>query len=195
VKVSRSPRIQLAGATYHVVARGNNKQHVYLDDRDHHIFLDVVAQTLSRFRWRCLSYCLMPNHYHLVVTTPNADLSHGMRYINSVYAQTFNRRHSRCGHLFQGRYGGRLIASDQHLLESIRYVALNPVRAGLVKCPEEWRWSAHAELCGASNKCLVSADELLSHFASDGDTALLRYREFVDAGAAGASAFVKGSDP
>jgi putative transposase len=174
--------MQVPDGSYHVVARGNNKQQIFLDERDHHIFLDVVAQTLSRFQWRCLTYCLMPNHYHLVVTTPNADISHGMRQINAVYAQTFNRRHARCGHLFQGRYGGRLIQSDEHLLESIRYVALNPVRAGLVRRAEEWPWSAHAELCGRSAKRLVSVNELLAYFAPASDTALLRYRQFVDAG-------------
>jgi putative transposase len=180
--VSRPPRIQVAGGSYHVVARGNNKQQIFLDKRDHHIFLDVVAQALSRFHWQCLTYCLMPNHYHLVVTTPNADLSQGMRQINGVYAQTFNRRHDRSGHLFQGRYGERQIRSDRHLLEAIRYVALNPVRAGLASRPEDWLWSAHAELCGRSTKRLVSAGELLGHFAPDDDTALLRYRQFIDAG-------------
>jgi putative transposase len=180
--VSRPPRVQLAGGSYHVVARGNNKQPIFLDDRDHHIFLDVVAQTLSRFRWRCLTYCLMPNHYHLVVETPKADLSQGMRQLNGLYAQTFNRRHDRCGHLFQGRYGGGLLQSEQHLLESIRYVALNPVRAGLVQRPENWPWSAHAELCGTSSRRIVSVCDLLVHFESAGDAALGRYREFVEAG-------------
>jgi REP element-mobilizing transposase RayT len=183
--------------SYHVVARGNNKQQIFLDDRDHHIFLDVVAATLSRFEWRCLTYCLMPNHYHLVVRTPNADLSRGMRQLNGVYAQTFNRRHDRCGHLFQGRYGGRLIQSDQHLLESIRYVALNPVRSGLVRRAEEWPWSAHAELCGRSAKRLVSADELLAHFAPNRGAALFRYRRFVEAAEAKpvSPVFIEGSDP
>jgi putative transposase len=195
--VSRRPRIQIADGNYHVVSRGNNKQQVFLDERDHHIFLDLVTQTMSRFQWRCLTYCLMPNHYHLVVRTPNADLSGGMRHINSVYAQAFNRRHDRCGHVFQGRFGGGLIQSQQHLLESIRYVALNPVRAGLVRHPEEWPWSAHAELCGRGRKRLVSAEELLANFSSTRDSALLRYREFVDAGEAEPekSDFVKGSDP
>ena len=168
---------------YHVVARGNDKRRIFLDDRDHHIFLDVVAQTLSRFQWRCLTYCLMPNHYHLVVTTPNGDISPGMRQINGVYAQTFNRRRDRCGHLFQGRFHSTLIESDEHLLESIRYVALNPVRAALVRHPEDWPWSAHAELCGRTGKRLVSTGELLAHFASTRDEAVLRYQEFVDAAA------------
>lgn len=190
--VSRRPRIQIPDGHYHVVSRGNNKQQVFLDARDHHIFLDVVAQTLSQFRWRCLTYCLMPNHYHLVVRTPNADLSGGMRHINSLYAQTFNRRHGRCGHLFQGRFGGRLIQSQLHLLESIRYVALNPVRAGLVRHPEEWPWSAHAELCGRSRKRLVSVDELLANFSATREAALVKYREFVESDR---SDFVKGSDP
>jgi putative transposase len=179
MRVSRPLRLQVPGGSYHVVARGNNKQPIFLDERDHHIFLDVVAETTSILRWLCLTYCLMPNHYHLVVTTPNADLSHGMRRINGLYAQIFNRRHDRSGHLFQGRYGGHLIQSDQHLLESIRYVALNPVRAGLVSHPEDWPWSAHSELCGTRRMRLVAAAELLGHFASDRDSAFLRYRQFV----------------
>ena len=150
---------------------------------------------MSQFQWQCLTYCLMPNHYHLVLRTLRADLSGGMRHINSLYAQTFNRRHHRSGHLFQGRFGARLIQTQVHLLEAIRYVALNPVRAGLVRRPEEWPWSAHAELCGSSPKRLVSADELLANFSSAQDTGLLRYREFIDAGEAGPQNFVKGSDP
>lgn len=186
--MSRPLRIQVPGANYHIYARGNDKRRIFLDDRDHHIFLDVVEETLSRLRWRCLSYCLMPNHYHLVITTPNGDLSRGMRQINSLYAQTFNRRHDRCGHLFQGRFGATLIESQAQLLESIRYLALNPVRAGLVKQPDDWPWSAHAELCDKARKRLVSARQLLIHFAPDSEEAVFRYRAFVNAGVPGPDA-------
>jgi REP element-mobilizing transposase RayT len=175
-------RISVAGGSYHVVARGNAKQRIFADDRDHHVFLNVLAQALARFQWRCLTYCLMPNHYHLLLTTSNADLSRGMRHINGVYAQAFNRRHDRCGHLFQGRFGATLIESDQHMLESIRYVVLNPVRAGLARRPEDWPWSAYRELFGDNGKRLLSVDDLLAHFGSSTRDALLRYREFVAAG-------------
>src|SRR5213083_1354984 len=136
--MTRPLRIPLADGVYHVFARGNAKQEIFLDDRDRHLFLDLVAQSLRRFSWRCLAYCLMPNHYHLVIRTSAPNLSPGMRQINGVYAQRFNRRHDRVGHVFQGRFGATLIQEDEHLLEAIRYVVLNPLRAGLARSADEW---------------------------------------------------------
>jgi putative transposase len=177
--VSRPLRIAVPDGVYHVVARGNAKQLIFLDDADRLSFLEVVERAVDRFQWCCLSYCLMPNHYHLVLQTPNANLSRGMRQVNGTYAQRFNRRHGRCGHLFQGRFGATLVETDRHILELIRYVANNPVRAGLARRPEEWRWSGHAEVIGISTRRLVSTAALLAHFgSSDGIDA---YREFIAA--------------
>jgi len=164
-----------------VFARGNAKQQIFSDEWDHQIFLDVVVETVSRFSWQCFAYCLMPNHYHLVVRTSGPDLSRGMRQINGVYAQRFNRRHERTGHLFQGRFGATLIQADEHLHEAIRYVVLNPVRAGLVKQIEDWRWSSHTELLGLSARKALSISELLALFGPNTKLATERYLEFVSA--------------
>jgi putative transposase len=152
-----------------------------LDDRDHLGFLGIVRDTLNRYAWRCLTYCLMPNHYHLIMETLKPNLSQGMRQINGVYAQRFNRRHDRCGHLFQGRFGATLIGSDEYMLAAIRYVALNPVRAGLSAVPEDWKWSGHAELLGRSPVKLVASAEVLAHFGPK-ELAVETYSEFVSQG-------------
>jgi REP-associated tyrosine transposase len=179
--MSRPLRTVFAGGAYHVFARGNAKQEIFSDDRDHHIFLDVASDAILRFSWQCLAYCLMPNHYHLVVKTSGADLSRGMRQINGVYAQRFNRRHDRVGHLFQGRFGATLIQADEHLLEAIRYVVQNPVRAGLVERIEQWPWTSQRELLGHSATKLLSTSALLCFFDPSREKAIERYLEFMSA--------------
>ena len=109
----------------------------------------------------------MGNHYHLVVRTTSPTFPRGMRHLNGVYAQRFHRRHETCGHLFQGRFGSRLVVADSHLLEVARYVALNPVRAGYCANPEEWRWSAHRTLIGVSSSRLIKPQELWARFSAD----------------------------
>ena len=176
--MARPPRVNIAGGIYHVVARGNAKQPIYLDDGDRRSFLGILRDALDAFEWRCLTYCLMPNHYHLVTLTLDRNLSEGMKRLNGLYAQRFNRRHDRCGHLFQGRFGATLIESDAHMLEVIRYVALNPVRAGLVARPEEWEWNGHREILGLSARHLVSLRDVLAPFGGSGDQLSL-YRDFL----------------
>jgi REP element-mobilizing transposase RayT len=179
--MSRPLRIPVEDGVYHVVARGNAKQLIFLDDGDRSAFLGVVRDALNRFRWHCLTYCLMPNHYHLVVQTTRPDLSRGMRQINGVYAQRFNRRHDRCGHLFQGRFGATLVQTDQYMLELLRYVSFNPVRGGLCRNPEDWRWSGHAEILGTAAPRLVSVPRVLALFGGDGQSAFEGYRAFIAA--------------
>ena len=128
---------------YHVTSRGDRREPIFVDDRDRHDFLDVVAQALSRFDAQILAYCLMGNHYHFVLHTRRANLSLLMRHINGVYTQTFNRQHNKVGHLFQGRFKAILVDRDAYLLEVCRYVDLNPVRARMVKKPEAWAWSSY----------------------------------------------------
>jgi putative transposase len=99
-------------------------------------------------RWECYAYCLMTNHYHLVIETPDANLARGMRQLNGVYTQCFNRHHGHTGHVFQGRYKAILVDRDSYLLELARYVVLNPVRVGMVKSPQQWRWSSYAAMMG-----------------------------------------------
>lgn len=134
--MARPLRIEYPGAVYHITSRGNEKKTIFRSDKDRVDFLDTLQDVNSRYNWICHAYCLMGNHYHLLIETPDANLSIGMRQLNGVYTQSFNGRRKRTGHLFQGRYKAILIQKDSHLLEVCRYVVLNPVRAGMVDAPE-----------------------------------------------------------
>jgi len=141
--MARPLRIEFPGAVYHVTSRGDRREPIFVDDEDRHGLLQVVAQALSRFDAEALAYCLMGNHYHFVLHTRQANLSLLMRHINGVYTQSFNRRHNKVGHLFQGRFKAILVDRDAYLLEVCRYVDLNPVRARKVRKPEAWAWSSY----------------------------------------------------
>ena len=130
--MARPIRIELAGGLYHVTSRGDRREAVFADDADRLLWLDVFGETCQRFNWVCHAWCLMGNHYHILIETIAANLSQGMRHLNGVFTQSTNRRHRRVGHLFQGRFKGILVEKDSHLLELSRYVVLNPVRAGMV---------------------------------------------------------------
>ncbi len=146
----RPLRVRIPGGIYHVTARGNRRQDIYFDDADRLYFLAVLNKVIQRFGWRCYAYCLMTNHYHLVVETPGANISEGMQRLNSVYAQWINWRYGYEGHLFQGRFHSTLVDSNWHLLELCRYVPSNPVRAGLCERPGDWRWSSYRAAMGMS---------------------------------------------
>jgi len=146
--MSRPLRLQLPGGVYHVTARGNDRRPIFEDDDDCARFLIVLASTVARYHVLCHAYCLMGNHYHLLVQTPEANLSAAMRQLNGVYTQRFNRRHERCGHVLQGRFGAQLVDGDAYLREVCRYIVLNPVRACLVAHPGEWRWSSFRATAG-----------------------------------------------
>jgi REP element-mobilizing transposase RayT len=137
-----------AGALYHVVARGNAKMAIYCDDVDRSRFLTLLESVVKSYQVECHAYCLMSNHYHAVLRTLTANLSAAMQYLNSVYAQQWNRRYGRVGHVFQGRFKAQLIQRDAHFLEACRYVVLNPVRAGLVGNAGDWVWSSYAATAG-----------------------------------------------
>jgi REP element-mobilizing transposase RayT len=141
--MSRPVRIQFEGALYHITSRGDRREAIYEDDEDRSAFLKTLGEVTETFNWICHAYCLMTNHYHLVVETPDGNLSKGMRQLNGVYTQASNRRHQRTGHLFQGRYKAILVDADAYLLELTRYVVLNPVRAGMVSAPGLWSWSSY----------------------------------------------------
>lgn len=140
--MSRPLRIEFPGAVYHVTARGDRREPIFEDDVDRTALLAVLAQALSRFDAQCLAYCLMGNHYHLVVHTRQANLSRLMRHINGVYTQDFNRRRIKVGHLFQGRFKAILVDRDAYLLNLCRYVERNPVATRLVQRPAQWFWSS-----------------------------------------------------
>ena len=150
--MSRPLRIQFPGALYHVTARGNRRGSIFEDDEDREAFLRILAQAMDRFDAQVLAYCLMGNHYHLVLHTRQANLALVMRQLNGVYSQTFNRRHGLVGHVFQGRFKAIFVDRDSYLLALCRYVERNPVAAGLVASAADWPWSsyrAHAGLAPA----------------------------------------------
>ena len=143
----------------------------------------ALGETLAGFSWRCFAYCLMGNHYHLVVQTPDANISVGMHRLNGAYARWFNRVHGYQGHLFESRFHSQLVARDSHLLEACRYVVLNPVRAGLVVEPGDWAWSSYrATVEVMTESRLVASTELLELFDSDAESGRRRFAEFVREG-------------
>jgi REP element-mobilizing transposase RayT len=147
--MARALRIQFPGAVYHVTSRGDRREPIFVDDCDRQRFLEVLAQAMARFDALVTAYCLMGNHYHLVLHTRRANLSRVMRHINAVYSQAFNRRHDVVGHLFQGRFKAILVDRDAYLLELCRYVELNPVRARMVAAAACWKWSSYGAHVGA----------------------------------------------
>ena len=141
--MARPLRLEYPGAVYHVTARGNARQDIFVNDVDREKFLAILTATISRYHWLCHAYCLMGNHYHLLLETPDPNLSLGMRMLNGVYTQAYNRIHGKTGHIFQGRYKAVLIEKDAHLLELCRYIVLNPVAAGMVTGPAQCPWSSY----------------------------------------------------
>jgi len=178
--MSRPLRIEYPGAVYHVTSRGNEKKPVFKDEQDRENFLNTLQHVNKRCNWICHAYCLMTNHYHLLIETPDGDFSHGMRQLNGVFTQLVNKRHGRTGHLFQGRYKAILIQKDSHLLEVCRYVVLNPVRAKMTETPEAYKWSSYPATTGRarSHPCLT-ADWVLGQFSRKRGKAEQEYREFV----------------
>jgi REP element-mobilizing transposase RayT len=162
-----------------VYARGNWKQLIYVDDRDRAVYLDLLGETVRRYAWRCLAFCLMDNHVHLMVETEEANLGSGMQRMHGRYAQAFNVRHRRTGHLFQGRFGSVRVKSDAQLLLVARYIARNPVTAGLCEDPALWPWSSHQAVLTGTFPAWLDVPRLLEYFASDGGDGLRRYGAFV----------------
>ncbi len=181
--MARPLRIQYAGAVYHVTSRGNAKKPVFKDDTDRQNFLNTLQHVNKRYNWICHAYCLMTNHYHLLIETPDGNLSLGMRQLNGVYTQLFNKRHGRSGHLFQGRYSAILIQKDSHLLEVSRYVVLNPVRAKMAEKPGQYAWSSYPATAGktAPHPC-ITVDWILGHFSGKREKAEKEYKQFVSWG-------------
>ncbi len=182
--MARPLRLELAGGLYHVTSRGDGRDDIYLSDQDRELWLGSLAQVCKRFNWVCHAWCQMTNHYHLLIETPEANLAEGMRQLNGLYTQRFNRLHGRVGHVFQGRYKAILVERDSYLLELARYVVLNPLRAGMVQRLETWPWSSYLATCGQSaTPEWLQTNWILAQFGRQRGSAIRRYIQFVHDGA------------
>lgn len=178
--MARPLRITYPGACYHVAARGNERKPIFRDDQDRQRFLDRLAAVVQRYRTTIHAYVLMRNHYHLLVETPDGNLSEAVRQLNAVYTQDFNRRYRRVGHLFQGRYKSVLVDKDAYLIEVSRYIHLNPVRVGEVVEPARYRWSSAAAYVGQrAGPAWLTVAEVLAHFGRRRTDAQRAYRQFL----------------
>ncbi len=178
--MSRPLRLEFSGALYHVTSRGNERKEIYLTESDFELFLDVLNAVCTQFNWVVHAYCLMNNHYHLLVETPDANLSKGMRQLNGVFTQSINRKYHRVGHLFQGRYKSILVDKDAYLLELCRYIVLNPVRAKIVDTPDDWLWSSwHCMVGKQESPGWLATDGVLSYFDTKRSVAIAEYVHFV----------------
>jgi len=175
--------LEYEGAVYHITSRGNARESIFLDEGDRARFLEVLADVVDRYDWICHAYCLMTNHYHLLIETPDAGLSQGMQLLNGVYTQWFNRRHDRVGHLLQGRFKAILVEKESQLLELVRYVVLNPVRAKMVRSVRNWPWSSYRATAGQTEVPeFLTVDWVLSQFDPDRERAVRAYRRFIRQG-------------
>jgi putative transposase len=178
--MARRPRYQLPGGLVHVTARGNRRQQIVLDDRDRERLLGTVSDVDQRFDVRWLAFCLMDNHYHFLVEGSQADLSDAMHRLNGTYAQAFNRRHGLDGHLFQDRFHAVAILSEWHFFEVLRYVVLNPVRAGVCSYPADFRWSSYRATAGLAHAPrFLAVERVLAHFGDDRQRAQSSFAAFV----------------
>jgi len=184
--MTRPLRIEYPGALYHVMSRGDNKQGIFLNDHDRERFFDIYSDIVDRLGWATFAWCLMGNHFHLVVETPDPNLSEGMRLLNGIYTQYFNKNHGRVGHLFQGRFRSIVVEKNRYLLELIRYVVLNPVRSGRIDAPGDWRWSSYRATAGLE-ECPDWFDpgwilELVSEGVGGRESRRRQYIEFIAQG-------------
>jgi REP-associated tyrosine transposase len=179
--MARPLRIEYPGAFYHVTSRGNEQKDVFKSQRDREKFLEYLESATERYGAVVHAYCLMSNHYHLLLETPAGNLSQMMRHINGAYTTYFNIKRKRSGHLFQGRYKAILVEFDEYALELTRYIHLNPVRVGMVTRPEEYRWSSYKNYIGQSAApTWLKLETILAYFGKKTKEAMKKYRSFVE---------------
>jgi putative transposase len=180
--VPRPLRVQVEGGIYHLVSRGVRKLPIFIDDEDREQFLALLDLTAKRYRWQIHAYCLMTNHFHLLVTTDEPTVSAGMQYLNGRYAQWFNKRHEFEGHALEKRFYSALVDSDEHLFALARYIVLNPVRVGLCAAPGDWRWSSYRATLVASPSVPHISGWLLELFCDDMQSARDHFVAFIEGG-------------
>ncbi len=177
--MARPPRIEFPGAFYHIIVRGNQRQNIFIDDKDRRKYLSRVQSYKTKLKFILYSYVLMSNHIHLLIETPDVPISRIMQVLNFTYTQYFNRKYGKTGHLFQGRYKALLCDRDEYLVALVRYIHLNPVRAGLVKMPDEYPWSSHSEYLKKRSE-IVDCEKVLRLFSEGVSQSKKLYKAFVD---------------
>lgn len=181
--MARSLRIEYPGALYHITSRGDGQENIFLSDDDRALFIILLSELCARCNWICYAFCLMSNHYHLLIETPQGNLSKGMQLLNGIYTQKFNKSHNRVGHVFQGRYKGILVEKDCYLLELSRYIILNPVRANMVETAADWNWSSYNNTISQPSRLpWLSTELILNLFSSNLSIAVKKYKDFVNEG-------------
>ena len=171
-RMARLARGEVEAGIYHVYARGNRREAIFEDDADHEKYLGLLGRAVKRTRWRAMAYCLMRNHFHLLLETREPNLGAGMHWLQGCYAQAFNRRHQRVGHVFQERFQAKRICDDAQLWTVVRYIARNPVEAGLCEEPDAWRWSSFAD--PAIKPAWLDTPRLRAYLIAAGGAASLR---------------------
>ena len=178
--MSRPLRIEYKDAWYHIMNRGKNRETIYRNKIDFDIFTNLLVETSEMWNFRISAYCLMPNHYHLLIQTPDANISRGMRHLNGIYTQRFNRRYHLEGSLFKGRYKSIIISEDKYLLQVVKYIHLNPVKAGIVDSPEKYAWSSHKGYISPAKKWnWIHKQFILNIISSDKKNWLQFYKKFM----------------
>jgi putative transposase len=181
--MARQLRMEFEGAFYHITSRGNQRASVYFEDADKDRFLEILRRTKERYGYLLHAYALMDNHYHLMIETPKANISQTMQNINTSYTVYINKKYGRSGHLFQGRFKGIIVDKDEYLVTLSRYIHLNPVRAGIVQKPEEYRWTSYRFYIGKSNReTLADTGDTLARYSEKKGEAVRAYRKFVESG-------------
>jgi putative transposase len=176
--MARLPRNETQAGIHHVFARGVERRLIFVDDEDRQRYLRMLRGVVEKFRWHCLAFCLMPNHVHLLIETTEPNLGRGMHSLHGLYAQTFNERFTRVGHLFQSRFGSRIVHDDLGLIRVAAYIEANPVVADLCASPEEWEWSSYRHIVRGVKGHVPDVDRLRGHIAPGSDLAGA-YRELV----------------
>jgi len=180
--MARPPRIHVSGALFHIIARGNGGQKTFLDEQDYQTFVDGLDELKRKTLFLVYAYCLMPNHFHLLIEIKQFPLSAIMQRLLTRYVKSFNFRHRRIGHLFQGRYKAILCQKEPYLQELLRYIHLNPVRAKLAKDALAWKWSSHREYMGSVKRDLTDKGFPLSLFHKELSTSRKLFTQFVNDG-------------
>ena len=178
--MSRPLRIEYTGAWYHVMNRGRRKEKIFSTSKDYEIFITVLMETVEMLNLKVAAYCLMPNHYHLLLHTPDGNISRCMRHVNGVYTQRYNRLHQKEGQLFRGRFKAVVVDNDNYLLEVLRYIHQNPMKAGMVKSVDDFTWSSHKGYCSRAKRWdWLHKGVLLSMFSDKSNKAKKAYMQFM----------------